>query len=552
MLPAVTRLIATLLDVVIVVAALIVFYALAIGGTLSIGTIHIGLRSADNPVLLLGAAMALRYACRTWPGLGILSRAAAGIDRFSADTLSDFHARVMSARWVLAIALITLILKIWFAASSPGFFSGDDVEVHEMTLSALLGARWPIWDLRSPVFPLGVVYPAQWLAHAAGIRDVGALVVAGRLAVAIASTASVFLVAAIGRRLWPDQPSYALLAAAIFAFAQLSIAFGSSELPRPVASVFLLAAFLLILRGGAAAAIVAGIFVGIAASFRFSEMTFVVPAAIHLWIARRKIAGVAVVAAAAGTLALLIGLGDRAYWGGAFHSAYAAFDYTIVRQLSSRGYQPAWWYLTALGQWTTLPVFVLAVAGARRFRVLALWAFLPLLFLSLIPHKEARYAIPSLPFVCLLAAEGVRRVAQAAAEGTGRPWHAVAVVVGLALGALHDIGHYRLPRSNAEVRFARRVAGVACPDGLVVQQLWRLGGRLYLPQRPLVDLDPAQMESATYLPEVVPRGAAVMLDTRRGVAAPTASFLRDRAYGEPIANAGAGYTLWVMPAEPGK
>jgi hypothetical protein len=33
------------------------------------------------------------------------------------------------------------LLKIYFAVSNPGFYSGDDVEIHEMTLGHLLGQR---------------------------------------------------------------------------------------------------------------------------------------------------------------------------------------------------------------------------------------------------------------------------------------------------------------------------------------------------------------------------------------------------------------------------
>jgi hypothetical protein len=549
----VKRFIATVLDLAILLVALLVLFALIVGGTLSLGTIRIGLRSVDNPVTILAAAVALRYLCRSWPSFGPLSGAAARIDLFATRTLAAFDtlSRQMPwpavRRWVPGIALAALLLKAWFAATSPGFFSGDDVEIHEMSLSVLLGERWPIWDLRSPVFPLGFIFPAQWVAHVSGVTDVSALVVAGRLAVAVMSTVSVLLVAFIGRSLWPQRLGYAVLAAALCGFAKLSIAFGSSELPRPVASVFLLAAFFAIQRSVPAAAAVAGILVGTAASFRFSEILFVLPAAIHLVRTRGKTASLQFVLAAGGTMVLLIGLGDAAYWGEAFHSAAAAFDYTVVQRLSSRGYQPPWWYLTALGQWTTLPVFVLAVLGGARLRSLALWAFLPLAVLSVLPHKEARYAIPSVAFVCLLAAEGVRRVADGVANGAYRPWAAASLVAGLALGAVHDLGHYRLPRSNAEIAFARRLRSVELPSGVAVQQLWRLGGHLYLPHRPLIDLDPGQMSNPAYLANAVANGAAVVLDVRRGVDPATAAFLRDRGYVEQLADPQSGYALWGRP-----
>ena len=91
-----------------------------------------------------------------------------------------------SARQILLVLVVASVaLKAWFAGTSQGFVTGDDVEIHEMSLGLLLHQPWPIWDLRSAVFPLG--FPAQYIAHAAGIDDV-ILVVTGRLVVAVLST----------------------------------------------------------------------------------------------------------------------------------------------------------------------------------------------------------------------------------------------------------------------------------------------------------------------------------------------------------------------------
>jgi hypothetical protein len=120
---------------------------------------------------------------------------------------------ISSARQILLVLVVgSVVLKTWFAATSQGFVTGDDVEIHEMSLGLLLHQPWPIWDLRSAVFPLGVVFPAQYIAHQAGVRDVGTLVFIGRLVVAVLSTVSIWLVWLVGRRLWPDAAGLAILA----------------------------------------------------------------------------------------------------------------------------------------------------------------------------------------------------------------------------------------------------------------------------------------------------------------------------------------------------
>ena len=68
----------------------------------------------------------------------------------------------------------------------PAFYSGDDVEVQEMSLRALLHTEWPVWDLRNATFPLGFIYPIQRLAMALGVSRMAALVFAGHLSVVLA------------------------------------------------------------------------------------------------------------------------------------------------------------------------------------------------------------------------------------------------------------------------------------------------------------------------------------------------------------------------------
>ena len=105
---------------------------------------------------------------------------------------------------------------------------------------------------------------------------------------------------------------------------------------------------------------------------------FVAAALTQLVVERRyrQAAGLALMTAVIS--ATLLGVADAAYWGEAFHSVRAAFDFTLVQRLSSRGFQPPWWYVAAVGQWSTVPLVILAAAGLRHQRNCAIWLIVPL------------------------------------------------------------------------------------------------------------------------------------------------------------------------------
>jgi hypothetical protein len=369
------------------------------------------------------------------------------------------------------------------------------------------------------------------------------LVIIGRLVVALLSTVSIWLVWSIGRRLWPETPAMAVAAAGFLATAKLTIAFGSSELPRPVSTVFVLAAFAALQRRGPRSWLWAGGALALAASFRFSEVIFLAAAVTQLVLERRyrEALGVAVIAVA--VAGILLGVADAAYWGETFRSARAAFDFTVVQRQSSRGFQPFWWYIAAVGQWSTLPVIVLAAIGSRTQRACAIWAIVPLCLLSVLPHKEARYMIPVVPFVCLLAVEGLRRVFLFHVVAR-REWLPPAVACGLSLALIHDVAHYRLPRSNADVRLAHRLFDASqSPRGLAVEQSWRMGGHLYLPPVSIVDLDPAMMQRDGYLGSKLTDGMWVIVD-RRSLSTQVRDVLTRAGYHEADSDSASRYVLW--------
>ena len=496
--PIIVAMLLWITDALIVGVALVVLaIALTGGADLDAGGVTIRAHSVGNPIAALLALLAIRYLARfRRPFLGreqwslaridqqaidLVGRVRSGLVRFGAE---DTRVR----RFLLWTMAAALLFKIGAAVIHPGFFSGDDVEIHEMTFARLFDREWPIWDLRSAFYPMTFIYPAQRLLLFAGIDGPGALVLAGRLVVAVISTLSIPLLFFAARRLYPAP--VALIATCVFAVSFLHIGFGSTELPRPVATAFVLGGYACLLDARWSRAALAGALFGIAAALRFSEVVFLLPAVVHLAAERRIGRAAMAVGAAAATAAAIQIVSDQLFWGTPLHSLRAFADFTLVAGLSSRGYEPWHFYLSNPVAWTTVPVFVLAIAATSRanWRV-AIWFWLPLVVLSCLPHKEPRYLIPASPFFALLAAIGLWRAielvsAPAAPGDRVRPAPAaallaVALLATLPLAALQEVSRYDLGRSDADVRLAREVVA-GRPRGVAVEQLWRWGGRVYL------------------------------------------------------------------------
>ena len=516
------------LDLLIVAAgAVILFLLIGGGGVYRMAGTVVRLRSVGNPLIVLGLLLAARYICRrAAPFLGVGNWALDDADRRTLRSLLGAHVSASRLpvprgwRWTTIVAIVALSLKLTFAWMHPGFHQGDDVEIQEMTIGTLTHAQWPIWNIRSALFPMGVIYPLQRLARAAGVTSIDTTVFVGRASVALLSTASILLVWRAGRLLFPTEAGYALLAVLLFASNKLHISFGSSELPRPVVAVLLIAAFVVLLRHRTiAGAWAGGALLGLAASLRYGEAGFVVAACLQLALERRWTHLVACALSSVLAAGAALGVADALYWGRPFASLLNIVDYTIVKRASSAGPPPAaWWYVTSVSDWATWPVIGLAIIGTRRATwQTALWTWLPIAILSALPPKEPRYMIPVMPFAALLAANGVRSIL--ARWAVSPPvWHAapVALAAALTLGFLHDAGGWRLRRSNDDVRFAPTLAAQATGgEGLAVEQLWRVGGHLYLGDvDPLIDLDPSVIRNAGLPADVIARARSIALDAQ--------------------------------------
>jgi hypothetical protein len=467
--------------------------------------VRLKLRTADNPVTI---ALALAL-LRVWffPSIAVLGfahppaslqRLHEALSRFTSQ--SDNHA--LARRLVLICVAASFVARAFQAWLHPGFATGDDVEIHEMTLRTLLGKDWPVWDLRSAFYPLTVVYPAQALAHMFG-ADVQALVVAGRASVVLAATGAVWLTWVAAKPMLGER--LAAVAAALVAINKLHLSYGSSELPRPVAATLLVGAFaLLSRRESLASAVAGGGLIGIAAALRFSEAMFVVPAALHLWLAGRRVHAGILTAVAAAVACAITAATDAVYWGSAFHSLTHALDYTLLDKQSSRGFQPFYYYLSALQNWTNWILAGLACLAwrERALRPAVLWAILPIAILSALPHKESRYLIPVVPFVAICAAAGIARAAEWTRTARS-PRLREALIVALAAAMLYELGGWRLRRSNDAVALAQFIRETDPVSGVGVEQLWQAGGALYLSGRSvLVDVREEEVPKALRSPDL--------------------------------------------------
>jgi Alg9-like mannosyltransferase family len=483
-----------LLDGALVLLTLVSLLITVTGG----GTVHVaGVRIRATSVTYLVPALAVlllaRYRLRSFPFLALSRLRLDDVGRRSSAWLSTLVGALNAlkprsvTRIVGTLIVLAITVKLAGAWFQPGFFSGDDVEIHEMSLSALYGADWAVWELRSAFFPLTFIFPVQWAVYAAGVRDPSVLVFAGRAVVAATSTAVIPLTFVAARRL-TGATAAAIVAAVFVTTNQLQMAFGSSELPRPVAAAFVVGAFALLCHESRKTAIVAGTLLGVAFAFRFSECVFLAPAVLMLASRRRWFDAILLVTGAAVTGASVLAAADYLYWGAPFASLVAAVDYTLIQRASSRGYEPVFHYLVLLPHWTNWTVFALAVAGSWRSRTLALWIWVPVVALSVLPHKETRYLIPVVPFLCIAAAVGfvdVTRYVQRHWPARPAGMAAALLLPYLALGAVQDAAGWRLRRTNREVALAKWLRDQE-PGGVAMRDPWRAGGRVYLDRHPLI------------------------------------------------------------------
>jgi hypothetical protein len=525
----------------VAIAAVIGAIAIAVGfsGTFELGPWHVSAMSPRNPMTIAVVALLIRSIAPGVPFLRVIpvarvpARALAGWRRVhdAIAGLTVSHTLVI----VGAVTASSLALKLALAYRHPGFWTGDDVEIHEMTFARLFRTQLRPWELRSPFYPMGVIYPIQFLLVQAGQTDPAALVFAGRAVVACFTVVTLWLTFHVARRLF-DSPPIAVLSVLILATNKLHVMTGTTELPRPVASACVLAAFWLLSVPRTSIHIcAAGALIACASAMRFSEEIFLLPAVLQLLVQRRKHDVIVLAVGFIVTVIVALGAVDALYWGEPFFSARNVIEFTLRQGRSTRGFQPWYEYIRSIPDWANVGTAALALSGTvltvranlsasnarmtgerrRALCALAAWAWLPVISLSVLPHKEPRYLVPILPFVAMLgAAAGWQAIVWLAQVNTTvderrRERVALTLTTTVLAMAVTEPMDYVLPRTDDGVAVARYIAAVGPTEGVAAEQVWNVGGRVYLPlSNPLIDIDPAQMTDSrldviTRMPSIV-------------------------------------------------
>ncbi len=393
-----------------------------------------------------------------------------------------------SRTWRQPAALLTIILGFatlvrLVVASGVGFLTGDDVEVLEAAFASATGLDYHAWEIRNLLFPRLLVSPVLSLAGALGLHDPFWLVRTAALPFVALTTLNGWLVYRLAARLTDLRT--AVLAAGIFSFHWLPLAYGGTVYPRTASTTCILLAALLLTgegralaRGGGAGALVA-----LAFADRYSEAIFLAPFAVFAlyrdqgW--RSRLGGlVGVGLGFVFGVSVTVGLSDLCSWGRPFSSLAAFARYTLIEGKSSSetAHQPIFWYLTRFYVWLP-PALLPFVLMARRRAGLALaWlgAGAPLLLLSLIHHKELRYLQGAVPFLAILLAAGA-----IAFWGSGwRRWTVALLAVSLLL-SLNTARSVLSRRSIAAVEAARTLRGDLGLKTVALSQAWAYGHRLF-------------------------------------------------------------------------
>ena len=420
--------------------------------------------------------------------------------------MTDFFLNMnekQAVKTALLFVFLSFMAKGLIACLDIGFYSGDDVEVFEMVFARLFDWKfYQAWGLRNPLYPFVFIYPVQKILVLLGVDSPQTLVFGGRMVVAAFSCLNLWLVFEVARREFHDQA--AGVAALIFLALNVHYtAFSASILPRTVASTFILSGLLLLVRqdSGWKSVVGAAVLLAVSAAIRYSEIIFFAPAALFILLrfGLRPTLLFSIIAAV--SFLLITGAADYLYWGKWFNSLKAIVDFTLIHKQSTRGFQGPFYYLEHVRHWTDWITMLLALASLRwNTWKIFLWLLIPIVLLSALPHKEPRYLVPMMPLAAILAGYALVQVLAElkergrdtmAARALG-PLPLVVFIGVLALG----LANYRFPRADSPILAARWIRAQAPRGGLVAEQMWRLGGLIYLADSPLRrDWGPGSPES---------------------------------------------------------
>jgi len=432
-------------------------------------------------------------------------------------------------RWFLPLLIATTaVFKLVLAWCSPGFLTGDDVEIVETAAKFAVGLDYTPWAIRSLFHPLVFALPFVKAGAIAGLASARWLAFLATLPGVLASSVAIGLVHRLARDLGCGEGA-ARGAALLYAVHWLPLAYGSTAYPRPISTALLVGAFLLVWhsRGRTGLASAAGALAACAFAVRWSEGLFLAPLAAVAWWKDRRPSSLFALAGgfAAGTV-LAVGVFDALTWGAPFASLAAFLRY--AREVGLEGSHPWHWYGWSAFRWLGPAWPVLLVLGwpDRRSRLPLSVAAGMLALLSFSAFKELRYLQIVIPFLSIAAALGSERLRAGAGWRKGL---AAIVLAGAVAWGLERTLALMNGKSRPAVEAALYLHSLAPPVSIVaLEQQWAFGDRLILgngvrirgitPDRPL---RPSSVEAAA-------SGADALALYERGVSPEIAGLLEQR------------------------
>ena len=241
----------------------------------------------DAPVLTacVGLATLLWLAPAAW-----LARAAWRPGRLSERTLI----LLLAALCLIAGAAGVSLVFCNFSFSLDEFLANFDAKI--FASGRLMARVPPAWsDYTSSLQPMYMlplpdnVWASSYLPVNAGLRAIGRLAHAEWLVNPLLSAFSIVAVYAIGRRLWPDRPAVAPIAAVLLGTSAQLIVMSMTAYAMPAHLAFNLAWLWLFLRGGRAghAGAIAIGFLATGLHQLLFHPVFVAPFVLQLWLRRR-------------------------------------------------------------------------------------------------------------------------------------------------------------------------------------------------------------------------------------------------------------------------
>lgn len=427
-------------------------------------------------------------------------------------------------------ALVGAYLRLRLALTDDGIYWPDEIyntlePAHKLAFG--FGAiPWEYYQgARSWVLPALLSIPMR-VPSLLGFLGPTAYIPVLRVLITGLSVASVFATYRLARAVGARSVG-AAAAAATLALLGIAIYFAPRALSENISVLPVVLGFALAIRSGASwkeRALGASL-IGLAVLLRLHNALFAA-GLVAIFLVRLQWRPFLEAVGVLGFWALALGMIDLFTWGDLFHSAitYLTFSMSGV-PAAIWGSSPPDYYITYLlhATWPAGAVIgVLALVGATKARSLALVTVLYLGVHMATPHKELRFMVPLLPFICALAGVGIDVIRNIVSRPRVLAPLYVAPLVALLLATtasaatmrmltFGDLGSYvnypakahqfALDDSGAENRLLLAAYGRADLCGIKVEttSIEDMGGYTYLDREvPLYDVSGPGPESGRY------------------------------------------------------